>query len=38
MAAAKRAKADYIVTNDEDFRHHSVVPALTPSEALALLA
>ena len=37
MAAAKRAKADYILTRDADFLRHSVVPALSPTELLDLL-
>lgn len=37
MAAAKRAKVDYVLTGDKDFLRHSVVPALSPSELIALM-
>lgn len=37
VAAAKRANATYLVTNDETLIKHSPVAALTPRDALALL-
>lgn len=37
MAAAKRAGADYVVTNDTKFLRQSAVPALDPSQMIALL-
>ena len=37
VAAARRAKADYLVTNDERLLRHSPVAALSPRDMLALL-
>ena len=37
VAAAERANATYLITNDETLIKHSSVAALTPSDALALL-
>lgn len=37
VAAAQRANATYLVTNDEALIKHTPVAALTPSDALALL-
>lgn len=37
MAAAKRANADYVVTNDAKFLRQSTVPTLSPKQASALL-
>ncbi|WP_080800011.1 type II toxin-antitoxin system VapC family toxin [Arabiibacter massiliensis] len=37
VAAAERASATYLITNDEALIKHSPVAALTPSDALALL-
>ena len=37
VAAAQRANATYLVTNDEVLIKHAPVAALTPSDALALL-
>ena len=37
MAAAERAKADFIVTRDEKLLHASSVKAFTPEDALAYL-
>ena len=37
IAAAERAKADYLVTNDDQLLRKSIVPALTPADALKVL-
>lgn len=37
VAAAQRASADYLVTNDEKLILHSPVATLSPTDALALL-
>lgn len=37
LAAAERAQATYLVTNDEKFLKHATVAALTPEKALAAL-
>lgn len=37
VAAAQRANASYLVTNDEGLIKHAPVAALTPKDALALL-
>ena len=37
VAAAQRADATYLVTNDEALIKHAPVAALTPADALALL-
>lgn len=37
IAAAQRANATYLVTNDEALIKHAPVAALTPSDALAML-
>lgn len=37
VAAARRAKADYLVTNDERLLRHSPVAALSPRDMFALL-
>ena len=37
VAAAKRANATYLITNDDSLIKHSPVATLTPSDALALL-
>ncbi len=37
MAAARRARADYLVTNDRVLLRHCSVPALCAEDALALL-
>lgn len=37
LAAARRAKVDYLVTNDRALIQHSTVAALTPADMLAVL-
>lgn len=37
IAAAMRAKATYLVTNDEQLIKHAPVAALTPADAIAML-
>ena len=37
IAAAERARADYLVTNDEQLLRKSTVPAFTPEDALKVL-
>ena len=37
IAAAMRANASYLITNDEKLIKHATVPALTPKDALAVL-
>ena len=37
IAAATRAHASYLITNDEKLIKHATVPALTPKDALAVL-
>lgn len=37
VAAARRAKADYLVTNDERLLRHSPVAAISPRDMFALL-
>lgn len=37
MAAAIRARADYLITNDKQLLQHAVVPVLTPEDFLRLV-
>lgn len=37
MAAAKRAKADYVLTCDKDFLRHAIVPTLSPDDFITLM-
>lgn len=37
IAAALRAKADYLVTNDRKIIKHALVPSLSPADMLHLL-
>lgn len=38
VAAAKRAGADFLITNDKTLVQHSLVPTLIPQDFLAMMA